>query len=1041
MKSRFNISLLLILLSFFSALKAEEDKDVIEFALITDTHGYGPTADIRSAIANTTEFVKYCNEHPRIKFALFGGDFMNDYDTDHTQALWCLTHARQDFADLRVPFYTTKGNHDCNGKQKKADRTPDNSQIITDLEYYKLFSPLSEDNPNYHPEGIVVDEDNPYGNYYYRDFESHRVRLIVLNNYDLDYLEVYGYHGKQMKWIAEKALDFSEKEEPTKWCFLMVGHAFSVSYNNNPLTRLMHAYKEGSDFSDTDSGVFYRGRFNQPRAQFVGMLSGHFHYSMYNNSEGYNMIRFDRGFATGGEVFSQNVSFSHLILNIRQKTLEEKHIGRGRSRLFRYDQPTQVYPTMAFPEADGMGAEVSGGRAGKVIHVTNLNDSGKGSLRWAIEQRGSRTIVFDVSGLIHLKSPLVIDHDSVTIAGQTSPGNGIVLNGPMKIHASEVILRYLEFNNQYELNRKRAKKSGEEFDIALTDGGFGLQNIMIDHLTFNWVRSSALSIKRAEGVSVQFCRFNAHPSDSLLVASAIEAGGFKTTYHHNLITDWPNAIHFPDEPGCNRWIHFVRNVVSNWRDHAMYGGGNQGEFTIEDNYCIPGPQTQRNIILDVAEDGTGRYYFKYNSVKGLEEYDRNNKMLVNDRSGLPFDFWKLDREIWSSINPVITPQMGNFAATCMVISAFHSRSMFHSPSHEATLKHLYREAGNSYRPQPVASNLLDTDGDGMPDYWEDENGLDKNDSADALQMNKSLDYTNLEFYLNELVKPDKTIILLFDNDTYGNYLPYPYLAGYRNLVAADSAYVGIVSNGNALTGSWIAEETSGQAIAELRRRVGYDAINLGPADLDLPYAHLKQLMKGIRAPFVSANLVLEDGSQPFAPSVIHTYGRKKVAFIGISATEFTGKIPFLFSDPDQEPQLKMANDVVAKVQYSVDKARESGASYVVLLSQLGDSLSSQYLGTRQLIEQTYGIDAVIDGSKSQEDVNFLIKDKRGKDVLVTRIGYNFNAIGKMTISPDGVFDCKPLPITQFSYKDPASSAICDSVSRMMGDLIKENVKQ
>lgn len=1021
-------SLFIALFSILSStlLWAEEDPDVIEFAIITDTHGYGTTADLRYANANVSAFVKYCGEHPSLKFALFGGDFMNDYDTNHSQAMWCLNHARQDFSALQIPFYTTKGNHDCNGKQKKADRTPDNTQIITDREYYDLFSPLSSTNPLADPTGIVTDEDNPYGNYYYRDFESNKVRLIVLNNYDLDSLEIYGYHGKQMKWIAEKALDFSTKDDPTKWCILMLGHAFSISYNNNPLTRLMHAYVEGSDFTDTDSGVTYHGKYNRPRAQIAAMLSGHFHYSMYNNTEGYNMIRFDRGFATGGEVNSDNISFSHLILNTRLKTLEEKHIGRGRSRFFRYDHPTQVYPTMAFPEADGMGAEVSGGREGRTLYVTNLNNDGKGSLRWALDQQGCRTICFNVSGTIRLKSPLVIKNDSITIAGQSAPGNGIILEGaPLQIHASEVIIRYLKINS----GRRRIKE--EEKVAALSDGSFGNKNIMIDHMTFNWNRGSAISIHHAENVSVQFCRMELQNIDSLLTSPAIEAGGFKATYHHNIIINWPNAVHFPDEPGCNRWIHFVRNVGINWGDHAMYGGGNQGEITIEDNYFIPGPQTRNMHVLDVANDGTGRYYVKSNSIKGLEQYDRNNRALVNDCAGLPFDTLSLDPVLRSSINPIVRPQPIGFAASCITIAAFHSRSMFHSPSHVATLLRLQKEAGSDYRPQPFAKAPLDTDMDGLPDEWEVEYGLDKNDPNDAHALKEGQDYTNIELYLNDLVKPDKTIILLYDNDTYGEYDCYPYLAGYRNIVAADSAYVGIISNGNCLSGSSAADETSGQIIAEMRRRVGYDAINIGPADMAYPYLHLNALLKGIQAPVTSANLFCEDQEMPYAPYVIHKYGRKRVAFIGVSKYQFAGASPLLIDYPDQVPTYFLSGDIKNLVQRAADQARQSGADYVILLSQLGDADNSDYIDADALVSATHGIDAVINGSTQKVAVSRYVNNDAGKAILVSSIGSGFKQFGKMTISTDGSISNIVLPADHFHYKDPATAAVCDSIARFI----------
>ena len=955
-----------------------EDPDIIEFAIITDTHRYGPTADRRESAGNIEAFVTYCALHPELQFALYGGDFMNSYDTDHEQAMWCLERSREDFAGLKIPFYTTKGNHDCNGKQWKDNR-PDNSQIITDREYFELFSPVSESNPLRHPEGIVVDPENPKGNYYYRDFERQRFRLIMLNNYDRDTMEYYGYHGQQMKWLAEVALDFGQKKNPTDWCFLIVGHAFSINHASNPITRLLHAYVRGQDFSDTDFGVPYTGHYNRvPRAKMVSTFGGHFHEDFYWNWDGYNMISFSRGFATDGETSPEDrLCFDHIIINTRTFEIIDRRIGRGHDRRFSYDKPVQLEPTLSFPDADGLGAYTQGGNGGRIVHVSNLDDHGTGSLRWAIDQQGCHTVVFDVEGTISLISPLVVRTDSLTIAGQTSPGRGITLEGePMQIQASNVVVRYLTLHN------------------GLTDGDFGQRGLMLDHLTASTAQGSAIAIYRTEDVTLQDCVINGQPGND---APGLVAGGFKATYYHNLITDCNNAIKIPDLEGCNRWIHIVRNVIENWGDHAVYGGGRQGEASVEDNYMIPGEQTRTRRFLEVAPDGTGRYYVQGNTMKGYENLTRRNAEMVSDRSAVPY--WPnpadtLDRH---KMSPVQRPHDIDFAKSCLVIAAFHNKPIFKHPTPAYTRNMLHREAGSQYRPQAVcADSLLSGD---------------------------------IEGYTKRLVERERSIVILYENDVHCNISEYPYLTGLRDLMAADTAWVGITSSGDFLQGGLLGSISQGQAIVDVMQRVDYDAITVGNHEFDFPLSHTRKLLHDIGSPVVCANLRdLEQDTLVFAPYVIQQYGRRKVAYVGVTTPTIEESNYFALKDETGQRTIYdlSRRDLYRRVQQAVDQARQEGADYVIVLSHLGEKNESGFT-SHKLIAATRGIDAVLDGHTHSVVPSLHVNNRDGKPVLITQTGTQFANIGKLVIDPDGHLYSELIDTHDLVFPDPTTAHLVECV--------------
>ena len=436
---------------------------------------------------------------------------------------------------------------------------------------------------------------------------------------------------------------------------------------------------------------------------------------------------------------------------------------------------------IAFPGAEGYGKYTTGGRGGRVITVTNLNDSGEGSLRAAVEQKGPRIVVFAVDGTIELKSPLRINNDSITSAGQSAPGDGICLKDySLVVNASNVIVRYI---------RVRVGDRHNRDSDGLGCGRYGQKNVILDHLSVSWSIDECLSIYKTENLTVQWCLVSHSLNRSVHTKGSHGFGGiwggYKATFHHNMLANHASRNpRFASVDGT-KWVDYRNNVVYNWGFKTAYGGGHHGEINMVNNYYKPGPASEHHRLLDVAADGTGRYYVAGNVMEGDDAVTADNRSGVSDRPGLQYVPTQKNARKTRGISPEAIPTEGEKSRSCLVDTPFP-----YEPIDEDTPAEAYRRilasVGCSLSRDTYDSEVLrqvkegigtfgkngiintpadaggwpelkkgkalpDSDGDGMPDAWELAHGLNPNDAADAAAYSLDKSFTNIEMYLNGLV--------------------------------------------------------------------------------------------------------------------------------------------------------------------------------------------------------------------------------------------------------------------------------------------------
>lgn len=432
--------------------------------------------------------------------------------------------------------------------------------------------------------------------------------------------------------------------------------------------------------------------------------------------------------------------------------------------------------TIAFPEAEGFGRFAKGGRAGQVIEVTNLKDSGIGSFREALTASGPRIIVFRVGGTINLNDKITISNPYVTIAGQTTPGDGILIRGgKLQIQTHDVIIRHIRV-------RPGINQPNPGSADAIQIIGTGSHDIIIDHVSASWGVDEVLSVSSSAGpnITIQWSIISEslhcanHPEGCHGKGILVGHGATGVSILHNLL-----AHHSDRNPQLTSGkIDFVNNLIYNYGNQQggqMYAREAPLLVNYIGNYYLPGPSTKSSLVdkgpvrlRDRQSNGTlykytndSRLYFQGNIqpiARPNNTFPEEAIIRIEDGNGIPtvkqqHGFHSLTiTDAWKAKEDVLAKAGATFpkrdAVDIRVINSVINKSgkVINSESEVGGFPTL-----NS------AASPTDSDHDGMPDQWETARGLNYQDGSDGSKDSDGNGFTNLEEYLNSLVSDDGAV--------------------------------------------------------------------------------------------------------------------------------------------------------------------------------------------------------------------------------------------------------------------------------------------
>lgn len=454
----------------------------------------------------------------------------------------------------------------------------------------------------------------------------------------------------------------------------------------------------------------------------------------------------------------------------------------------------------AFPGAEGAGKYTTGGAGGSVYVVTSLKDDGsEGTLRWAVEKSGKRTVVFAVGGVIALTKQLVIKNDDLTIAGQTAPGAGICLkNYTLRINANNVIIRFIRCRMGDECQTEDDAMNGYQSSYP------GKKNIIVDHCSMSWSTDECASFYGNTNFTMQWCIVSESLTNSIHVKGGHGYGGLwggsPATFHHNLLAHHSNRTprlcgsRYSNRADMEK-VDLCNNVIYNWSSEGAYGAQG-GSYNIMNNYYKSGPvavpkKVHCRFFTAYVDDGAnnqaagiyGKFYLSGNfmdtrsdlSKSQLAEVEaanadntsstafvvKNNEMsaqdmLVAQRFDIlsDYSFMQSAQEAYEAVLNYAGASDKRDQIDTRIINETRTGTYSREGSNGSSYGFIDTQKDAEEWDEYVEAHAseVDSDGDGMPDVWEEKNGLNPADKSDAATYNLSKEYTNLEVYINSLVE-------------------------------------------------------------------------------------------------------------------------------------------------------------------------------------------------------------------------------------------------------------------------------------------------